>query len=105
KILLLGLPLGFVQMVFSFNVSYSRYLLEYFESAKTLGYYSAIAYILVIGTLLMTAISQNLLPILSNKIREGNYEVFKKNIFIYFPIFFMLISICIVGFSIFFGEF
>lgn len=104
KIILVGIPLGFVQMMFSFNVSYSRFLLESFESAKVLGYYSAIAYILVIGTLLVNAVSQNFLPIISTIIKEEKYYLFKRYVFIYYNIFAGILGLIIIFFSIAFGD-
>lgn len=104
RVILVGLPLGFVQMVFSFNASYPRYLLEFFESARILGYFSAIAYILVIGNMLMNAVSQNFLPYLAKQIKAKEYKKFKKSVFINLTIFSLTLGILLILFSYLFGE-
>lgn len=104
KIIMMGLPLGFEQLLFSFNTSYPRYLLEFFESAEILGYFSAIAYILTIGNLMMNAVSQNFLPYLSNKFKKKEYISFKKNVFIYLSMFTLALGTVLILFSFLFGE-
>src|SRR5690625_3330578 len=104
KVILIGLPLGFVQMVFSFNTSFPRYLLEYFESTEILGYFSAISYILVIGNLMMNAITQNFLPFLSRKIHRKEFKSFKKNVYINLTLFSLGLGVLSVVISYFFGE-
>lgn len=104
SIVLTGLPLGFVQMIVSFNSNYPRYLLEYFESAKVLGYFAAIAYILAIGNMLMNAISQNFLPILSKKIHNRDYDSFKRLLYINLTGLAFIIGLLIIIFVLVFGE-
>lgn len=83
NIIYLGIPLGVVQMLFSLNASYPRFLLEYYESLKVLGYFSAIAYILTIGNMMLSAISQTFLPILSNKIKKKDYLSFRRILYLH----------------------
>ncbi|WP_252501996.1 oligosaccharide flippase family protein [Sporosarcina sp. Marseille-Q4943] len=104
KVILLGLPLGFVQMIFSFNVFYPRYLLEFFESTEILGYFSAIAYILVVGNILMNAVSQNFLPYLSREVKINNYKKFKRVVFIDLSLFSLFLGVLLILFSYLFGE-
>ena len=104
KIIMMGLPLGFVQLLYSFNTSYPRYLLEFFESAEILGYFSAIAYILTIGNLMMNAVSQNFLPYLARKLEKKEYKSFKKNVFINLTIFSLGLGTILILFSYIFGE-
>lgn len=104
KVILLGLPLGFVQMLFSFNTFYPRYLLEFFESAKILGYFSAISYILIIGNLMINAVSQSFLPLLTKKLKHKNYNSFKKILYINLSIFSLSLGLIIIVISFFFGE-
>lgn len=103
-IIFIGLPLGFVQMMTSFNSSYPRYLLEYFESAEVLGYFSAIIYILIIGNMMMNAVSQNFLPLLSKKLRNNEYDSFKKYVFINLTIFALSLGGILFLGSYFLGE-
>ncbi|TDL32838.1 hypothetical protein E2R51_09210 [Jeotgalibacillus sp. S-D1] len=104
RVILLGIPLGLVQMLFSLNTSYSRYLLEFFESAEILGYFSAMAYILTVGNMLVNAVSQNFLPILSKLIKEKKIAAFKKYVFFKLSIFSTLIGVFTILFSYFIGE-
>ena len=104
KILLLGLPLGLVQMLVSLNTAIPRYLLEFIESPQVLGYFSAIAYIITIGNTMMNSITQNFLPMLSEKIRNNKFNSFKRLVFIKLSLFsFVLGSALIIG-SFLFGE-
>lgn len=98
-ILKLGLPLGLVQMVVSLNTSIPRYLLEFFEDPKTLGYFSAIAYIITIGNMLMNSITQNFIPYLTDRIQKKQYILFKKNVFIHLTVFSLFL-----GFSLILGS-
>lgn len=103
NIILTGIPLGFVQMLFSLNSSYPRYLLEYFESAETLGYFSAIAYIVTVGNLLMNAVSQNFLPNLARLISNKKYSSFERTLFINLTITSIILGGSIILFSFIFG--
>lgn len=103
KILVLGLPLGVVQMVVSLKTNVPRYFLEFYESAEVLGYYSALAYILTVGNLMMSAVSQNFLPNLSRKIKDKQYSGFKNNI-LYLSLFSIVLGLTFVIFSVFWGE-
>lgn len=105
KVILIGLPLGFVQMIFSFNASYPRYLLEFLESAEVLGYFSAIVYLVTIGNMMMNAVSQNFLPILSNKIKRKEYKSFKKNLYVNLTLVSLGLGVILILFSYLFGEF
>ncbi|MBS8265636.1 hypothetical protein DYI25_14505 [Mesobacillus boroniphilus] len=104
KIIILGVPLGFVQMMVSFNTFYPRYLLEFFESTKILGYYSAIAYILVLGNLIMNAVAQTFLPMLSRKFKQKQYLSFRKNVFLHLSAFAFVSGIILIALSLLFGE-
>lgn len=105
SVLLLGLPMGLVQMLVSLNTSIPRYFLESFGDPSTLGYFSAIAYIITIGNMMMNSISQNFIPSLTRKINKGMYGAFEKNVFVHLTLFsFILGGILIVG-SFLVGEF
>ncbi|MDV2684408.1 oligosaccharide flippase family protein [Alkalihalophilus lindianensis] len=104
NIILLGLPLGFVQMLVSFNTVFPRYLLEHFEPIEILGYFSAIIYILTIGNMMLNAISQIFLPSLSNKIAKNELKSFKKTVFVNLTIFSSLLGLIIIIFSLMLGE-
>lgn len=104
KILILGLPLGFVQMLVSLNTAIPRYLLEIIESPEVLGYFSAIAYIITIGNTMMNSITQNFLPMLSERIADKKYKSYKKLVFIRLPLFSLALGLALIIGSILFGE-
>ncbi|MCZ8537256.1 hypothetical protein M9R32_08700 [Paenisporosarcina quisquiliarum] len=103
-ILVLGLPLGLSQMLYSLNVNFSRYILEYYESSEVLGYFSAIVYILIVSNLFMSAISQVFLPKLSTMFENGNIVLFKKYVYHYLSFFSIIVGIFMIGLAIVFGE-
>lgn len=104
SILLLGIPLGFVQMIFSLNSNYPRYVLEYFESPDVLGYFSAIMYIVIVANLFMNAISQVFLPKLSNLYRKSKIVIFRKYVFIYLTLISVCLGAVLIVLSFFWGE-
>lgn len=104
KVILMGVPLGFVQMVVSFNTSYPRYLLEFKESAEILGYFSAIAYIVVIGNMAMNAIAQTFIPLLANKLKRNEVKSFKKMVYVKLTTFSLSLGSILILFSYVFGE-
>ena len=81
RILLLGIPLGFTQLIVSFNSFLPRYILEYFTDAETLGYFSAIAYITVIANIVMGAISQNYLHVFKMQHNKGDYIQLQRTLY------------------------
>ncbi|WP_217586556.1 oligosaccharide flippase family protein [Lentibacillus saliphilus] len=105
QVLLIGVPLGFVQLIVSLNTTYPRYLIEHFESPKTLGYFSAIAYILVIGNLMMNAVSQAYIPFLAKQIKKRNFKSFRLDVFLKLNIFATGLGGVLIAFSLLFGEF
>lgn len=105
NVMLIGIPLGLVQLIVSLNTSYPRYLLEFFESPKVLGYFSAISYILVVGNMMMNAVSQTFIPFLAKLIKEKEIEKFRINVFLKLNLISLTLGICSIVFSIYFGEF
>ena len=103
-LLMLGLPLGFVQMIFSINSNIPRYVLEHYENAKILGYFAAIMYITTIFNLFVSSISQVFLPKLTFIYNSRNIQLFKKYLNFYLLGFSILISILLILTSIFWGE-
>lgn len=104
KLYLLGLPLGIAMMIASFNSSYPRFILESQESAKLLGIFSTIAYVLIIGNLVISAVSQVFLPKLTSYIQVKDYETFYNIIFKRLTYFSILLGGFIVLLSYFVGE-
>ena len=104
NIIKLGIPLGISLMLVSLNSNIPRYILEYFESAEVLGYFSAVTYILTIGNLVMNSVSQNFLLMLSRTINNGSYKQFLKYLYVYITSFSIALGLIIILFAYFFGE-
>jgi len=74
SILLLGLPLGFVSIINSLNTNIPRYFLENYYNIEQLGYFSAIAYILVVGNLFIRPVSLVTAPRIAQSFQVGNIK-------------------------------
>ncbi len=72
----LALPMGFVVMLGSLNINIPRYFIVNQLGEKELGYYSAIAYIVVAGSMMINAIGQSLTPRLA-KYYQTNINAYK----------------------------
>ena len=57
-----SLPLGFTLMLLSLNVNVPRYFVERFLGERELGFFSAMAYFVVAGTSVTTALGQSATP-------------------------------------------
>lgn len=86
---ILSLPLGIAHMLGSLNTNIPRYLLEYFESVEVLGYFAAIAYLMVAGSTVILAMGHAVTPRLS-KYYHNNIKLFVRLIF----------KLMLLGFSI-----
>jgi len=62
RLAVLALPLGIVNMLISLNSNIPRYFIEHHLGAAALGYFAAMAYVLVAGNTVMNAIGQSALP-------------------------------------------
>lgn len=105
NIIMLGIPLGISMMFVSLNSNFPRYILEYFQSEEILGYFSAIAYIVTVGNLLMRSVTQYFLPRLTNLFNNNQINKFKTYIFGYLTIFSLVLGGVIILMSYFLGEF
>ncbi|MEK5023990.1 lipopolysaccharide biosynthesis protein [Paenibacillus sp. FSL M7-1046] len=76
-LLLLVLPLGITATLDSLNSSIPRYFLQHIGGEEALGYYSAIAYIMMAGGTFVNAMTQASSPRLSRYYRD-NLQRFKR---------------------------
>ncbi|ANU20079.1 hypothetical protein BBI15_07550 [Planococcus plakortidis] len=104
KILWLGVPLGLVQMIFSANVNIPRYVLEYFEGPKVLGFFSAIMYIITVSNLFMNSVSQVFLPKISRLYKDKNYKKIKEITYIYLSSTALVLGFLMIILTYYFGE-
>lgn len=81
KIVKLSLPLGVVLMLGSLNTNLPRYFLEFFTDEETLGYFSAMAYLIVAGNTIINALGQSATPRLAKYFASGNIRGFKNLMF------------------------
>lgn len=78
KLALLATPLGITMLLISLNTNVPRYFLEHFQSTYTLGIFSALAYVMVAGKTVVTALGQAAGPRLAKHHAAGEYKAFRS---------------------------
>jgi O-antigen/teichoic acid export membrane protein len=81
KIVRLSLPLGIVLMMGSLNTNIPRYFLEFYMDEKALGYFAAMAYLIVAGNTVMSALGQSATPRLAKYYADGKIGKFLKLVY------------------------
>lgn len=76
-----ALPLGTVGMIGSLNTNIPRYFLEYHDGLGTLGFYAAMANILMVGSTIVNALGQSASPRLAIYHASDNRSSFNKLVF------------------------
>lgn len=74
---LTALPLGIVGLLDTLNTNIPRYFIQYYHGVATLGYFSAISYIMMAGGTLMAALGMAATPQLARSFSENKVE-FRK---------------------------
>jgi O-antigen/teichoic acid export membrane protein len=74
----LALPLGFVMGLISLNTNIPRYFIEKYHGQDALGLFAAIAYFIVAGNTLVSALGQSASPRLAKLYAVGNRIAFRK---------------------------
>jgi O-antigen/teichoic acid export membrane protein len=87
---LLSLPLGIVMMLNSLNTNIPRYLLERSFGERELGIFAAMAYLMVAGTTVISALGQSASPRLAKHFAAQNMAAFRRLLI-------RLVSIGLVG--------
>jgi O-antigen/teichoic acid export membrane protein len=72
----LCLPLGFVRMLISLNENIPRYFIEHFLGIHELGIYSALAYLIVAGSMIINALGASATPRLAKYYSAGEKTAF-----------------------------
>lgn len=62
ELIIRALPVGVVAMLISYNVTIPRYFLESYHGEAALGYFAALAYLPLAGTIVIEALGQSALP-------------------------------------------
>jgi O-antigen/teichoic acid export membrane protein len=73
----LGLPLGLVMLLISLNTNIPRYFIEHFLGTRELGIFAAMAYLMVAGTTVVSALGQSASPRLAQYYAGGNQQAFR----------------------------
>jgi O-antigen/teichoic acid export membrane protein len=77
----LSLPMGFVMMLFSLNSNLPRYFIEQYLGERELGIFAAIAYLMMIGNIVVNALGQSAMPRLGKYYAAGEKIAFRKLMF------------------------
>jgi O-antigen/teichoic acid export membrane protein len=78
KLVWLCLPLGFVMMLISLNANIPRYFIERYLGEYDLGIFSAIAYLMVVGNMVILALGESASPRLAKYYSAGDAIAFRN---------------------------
>ena len=78
KLALLALPLGLGMLLISLNVNIPRYFIEQTLGERELGFFAAIAYLMVAGNMIVNALGESASPRLAKYYAEGNRHAFSQ---------------------------
>jgi O-antigen/teichoic acid export membrane protein len=76
KLVWVALPLGFVMMLLSLNTNIPNYLIERYLGERELGVFAAIAYLMVAGSMVVSALGESASPRLAKYYEAGNSAAF-----------------------------
>ncbi len=71
------LPLGFTMMLISLNTNIPRYFVQRYGGERELGFFAAMAYLMVAGTTVVNALGQSASPRLANYFARGDITSFR----------------------------
>ncbi len=77
QLICLTFPLGIVMMLISLNLNIPRYLIEWKLGARELGIFSALSYLMVLGTMVINALGETASPRLAKYYATGNRRAFQ----------------------------
>jgi O-antigen/teichoic acid export membrane protein len=75
-----ALPLGVVMLLISLNANIPRYVIEHERGSADLGIFAALAYLLVAGGLVVTAVGQAISPRLARQHAAGDAAGFRRSV-------------------------
>lgn len=81
KLVLLALPLGFVMMLLSLNTNIPNYFIKHYLGERELGIYAAIAYLMVAGNIVVSALGESGSPRLAKYYAAGNAIAYRRLLF------------------------
>jgi len=74
----LALPLGIVMMLISLNANIPRYFIERYRGERELGIFAALAYLMVAGNTVVSALGQSASPRLAHYHTQGDGHAFRQ---------------------------
>ncbi|WP_438327360.1 lipopolysaccharide biosynthesis protein [Staphylococcus pseudintermedius] len=95
-LIIIGLPLGVVQLVNAYNILIPRYAIEKFLNVSLVGIFASVSYLLTIIDLFMNAISQNIIIRIKDSFNNKRYGELEKYIFKKVPIYSAFIGLMII---------
>lgn len=72
KLVNISLPLGFVMMLISLNINIPRYFIKEYLGERELGIFAAIAYLMVLGNMLILSLGESASPRLAKYYASGD---------------------------------
>ena len=78
RLLWLSLPLGLAMMLISLNTNIPRYFIERYLGERELGFFAAIAYLMVVGNMVVSALGQSATPRLAKYYAAKNSRAFRQ---------------------------
>jgi O-antigen/teichoic acid export membrane protein len=77
ELIWLTLPLGLGMMLITLNINMPRYFIDWYMGERQLGIFAAIAYIMVAGNIVVTALGNSAVPRLAKYYAAGNKSAFR----------------------------
>lgn len=77
RLAILALPLGFVTVLISLNANVPRYLVEHYLGQRELGIFSALAYVMLAGVMVTSALGQSASSRLARYYADLDYPAFR----------------------------
>jgi O-antigen/teichoic acid export membrane protein len=77
----LSIPLGITAALGSLILNVPRYFIEHYAGTRALGFFAAVAYLMVAGSLVTNAIAQSAIPRLASLYASGELRAFRSLLF------------------------
>lgn len=77
RLAMIAAPLGLVMMLLSLNTSIPRYVIQHSFGERSVGIFTAVAYLMVVGTTVVGALGQSAFPRLAQYFARGEVREFR----------------------------
>ncbi|MVO98681.1 lipopolysaccharide biosynthesis protein [Paenibacillus lutrae] len=102
-LLRISLPMGFVMLLISLNTNIPRYFISGYEGTEQLGYFSALAYVMVAGTTVISALGQSASPRLAKYYSSGKLNSF-YTLLMKIGMLFIILALSAISIVMFLGQ-